>query len=181
MDISKYQKIVDIIEQYAQAIRASLLYKDTENIINIKDAIKEFGGELQYTKDTRGYADIKKGKKFNFKIEIDEYIKDTDKEKFAIAHELGHLFMHMGFVFDKEKWKEFSPEQTYSIGFGEYTFLEAESDTFALALFMPRKRFMQVALKCSNGDGYSISEIADEFNVNRQWVVDRGRDLGLWD
>ncbi len=39
-----------------------------------------------------------------FEIIVFEY-QPPNRKSFTIAHELGHLFLHMGYIIDEERWK----------------------------------------------------------------------------
>ncbi|MGE4558232.1 MAG: ImmA/IrrE family metallo-endopeptidase [Desulfovibrionaceae bacterium] len=105
------------------------------------------------------------------------------RERFSIAHELGHLFLHMGYMIDEDKWRNTSDyHDSVYYRFG-HSIEEYEAHEFAAALLMPRDEFIEIAKKNLNGDAYSVAPIAEYFDVTVSAAKTRGRWLGLfsWD
>lgn len=100
------------------------------------------------------------------------------RRRFNIAHELGHLFLHMGFRVDAEKWQSYPEyERINRLGSSEQEF---EAHEFAGALLMPEAAFRAAAL-CHRNDGtFHTAEIAAHFGVSVQAATTRGRWLGLF-
>lgn len=63
------------------------------------------------------------------------------KKRLVIAHELGHLFLHMGYGIDEELWKQ----QDIGEYYGKGAFIEEvyQANEFAAAFLMPECRFNQ--------------------------------------
>lgn len=140
------------------------------------------GGRLEYIEfnDPRLEARIRRdGEKFV--IELEKSSLNSERNRFSIAHELGHLFLHMGFIFDEEKWnnkEDYSDSVYYRFGHSEE---EYEANEFAAALLMPKEHFQKVCLKnLENGTEYNITKIAEAFKVSEEAALTRGRWLGLF-
>ena len=110
---------------------------------NLKGTIKEdiddlsSDGYIQYTDETN----------FDFEIHI-RNIRDERRKRFTLAHELGHLFLHMDF-FDIEKRKQHKVYQDcrFYRKEGNYTEEELQTNEFAASFLMPSKKFTEVALE----------------------------------
>ncbi len=102
---------------------------------------------------------------------------DTRK-RFSIAHELGHLFLHMGFKVDPQKWaasSEYDVMNRYGTSEEEY-----EAHEFAGAFLMPEREFREVAKQNQSGGDFDTEAIAAHFGVSVHAATTRGRWLGLF-
>lgn len=108
------------------------------------------------------------------------------RERFSIAHELGHLFLHMGYLVDANRFSSLQEGHSYDrvpsyhLGKSEE---EYEANEFASELLMPRKQFMEAVRANTTGGTCNIEALADRFGVSRQAAATRGRWLGVfaWD
>lgn len=139
------------------------------------------GGKLTYVdniKDAEAEAMIsKRGDSFEIQIEKDGY---EPRDRFSIAHELGHLFLHMGFLIDENIWKESSAYQDSVYYRAGHSIEEYEANEFAGALLMPKEVFLQVAKDNFQNGNYYLQPIADYFRVSIDAVRIRGRRLGVF-
>lgn len=99
------------------------------------------------------------------------YVKHTDnpmRQRFTVAHELGHFFMHLdapeGHFVDMYRTVNFSDDDNP---------LEKEANQFAAALLMPR-HYVQQEQKYAD----SLEDLAFSFRVSVQAMSLRLRDLG---
>tara|TARA_R110000744_G_scaffold73919_5_gene147751 strand:+ start:2426 stop:2959 length:534 start_codon:yes stop_codon:yes gene_type:complete len=83
------------------------------------------------------------------------------RQRFTIAHELGHYFLHR----DSQRGYE---DTTFHRG-KRYTKTELEADNFAGALLMPKDEFKQYIRNSSN----KIDEITDYFDTSSMAVKKR--------
>lgn len=139
-----YEKIIELIREIAPPISL------TNVILDIEKAVERIGIDVKYSdmthlkeKDVSGYVFSKNGK-----ITIVVNINDIrQRQRFTIAHELGHVFLHWGWLPNK-KLKERMLEVSYRNG--EYTDeqleREEEADKFAAEFLAPRKN-VQESLK----------------------------------
>ena len=150
-------------------------YKIQMPIINIDEVVSRIGGYIEKDNTLSGYSDgfIKKDGD-SFKIYISPYQMDT-RRNFTIAHELGHLFLHMGFNIDEELWNSQDEKTYYRNGSSEE---EQQANEFAAALLMPRLEYKKVLEKHTKGNTVDIYKIAEYFNVSVNAASNRGKWLG---
>lgn len=169
----------ELIESLVEIIRSELSIpcpiEDIDSLVNL------LGGELVLINDPllldgRVYKlDNDEGCKF--RIEIN---KDTSKnrKKFTVAHELGHLFMHMGYIFNSEVWEQQKTGDCYlRSGYSEK---EYEANEFAAALLMPKAELSKY-IDALEGPEVNLSEVADHFNVSALAAFNRCKFLDLID
>lgn len=108
-----------------------------------------------------------------FKLEYLEN-KPNTRILFSIAHELGHLFLHLLEKGGKLKagvicQRDLTRSQE-----------EWEANEFAAALLMPEEDFIFKCKECLNDNKVNVTEVADFFNVSVQAATVRGNVLDLW-
>jgi Zn-dependent peptidase ImmA (M78 family) len=163
------------IELLAESVRRAC---GSEVPVDVEGAVTRLGGCLRTVPVADHEAKIEK-RDSAFLITLTED-RIATRQRFSIAHELGHLFLHMGYAIDEAKWQEadsYSDSVYYRYG---YTEEEYEANEFAGALLMPRAEFERVAGQYRVASGYSINPIADHFLVSREAAIIRGRWLGLF-
>lgn len=148
--------------------------------IDLELLVEQLGGKLIETSDVGENMEAKIEKKQNsFVITIDP--KRYDKRKrFSIAHELGHLFLHMGYLINPEKWNstdQYIDSVYYRYG---YNIEEFEANEFAACLLMPVEEFIDISGQNFENGFYNIDEIAKHFDVSIQAVSNRGKFLGIF-
>lgn len=161
-----------IIDELTQDI---IVYYDIKiPILDIDDVVKRIGGEIKSDDLLSEYSDgyIKK-KGDSFQIVVSLY-QPRKRRNFTIAHELGHLFLHMGYMIDSEKWEN-QTDRYYRKGNSDE---EYEANEFAAALLMPKKEYKKILDKYTEGDIVYTTKIAKEFNVSVNAAANRGKWLG---
>lgn len=163
------------INNIAETIRDVLKVKTPVN--NIEEIITRINGTI---KRIDILPDDAEGKIYrdgeSFVIEIPR-MDNPLREKFTIAHELGHLFLHMGYLTDKDIWNENENKVYLRKEIGE---MEYQAHEFAAAFLMPRSEFYNIMNENYNGDGtYSMDNVADYFGVSVEAAVNRGRWLEI--
>lgn len=124
-------------------------------------------------------AEVRKVSSDSFVIRLRSSVPQT-RRRFSIGHELGHLFLHMGFLIDEAKWQAtgtYFDSVRYRFGFSEE---EYEANEFAAALLMPAAEFRDEAMKNLSSSGYHIEAIAAHFGVSPIAAKVRGQWLGLF-
>lgn len=147
-------------------------------IKDMSDVVNMLGGTVVYDSNIDplcdGYAEKNEGKHFSIHIDLQ---KSRERINFIIAHELGHLFLHMGFMTDWEKWKEVKGAY-YRYG-SNASEEEYEANEFAGAFLMPGAEYRKVMLEnCQNGR-VDTSKVANYFNVPIDVASMRGKLLGF--
>ena len=130
------------IENLTEAIRREY---NVTTPVNFDVLVKILGGEIknEASWDTPEAAIIKTGEN-SFCIVIQED-KPESRKHFSKAHELGHLFVHMGYKLDEDLWKSKPINATYPrFGNSEE---EREAHYFAAAFLMPKNEFLINAMK----------------------------------
>lgn len=158
------------------AERILLVYGITIPITNIEDIVGQMGG---YVEEKYGFDDlcdgtIRKVGANQFCIAISPF-QNEQRKSFTIAHELGHLFLHMGYGTDQKLWE--IQDQTIYRRFGTSE-QEYQANEFAAAFLMPMDIYKQKIDEYSVGDKVDISEVASFFNVSIPAASNRGKFLG---
>lgn len=147
-------------------------------INNIDNVVEKLGGRI-VNNTSLGLAGLGDGSVCRsgdkFIIQVSPY-QSEERKKFTVAHELGHLFLHMGYLIDEELWAKQSAEQYYRNG----TSAEAEyqANEFAAALLMPKKKYKEVMDLHTNGNIVYTAEVAETFGVSVAAASNRGKFLG---
>lgn len=167
------------IHELADTIRSVLSVNPP---IDMATAVKKLGGELSYNLTTSDPEALVEKHGDSFRIRLRRTGRDARK-RFSVAHELGHLFLHMGYIVDPKRWSQvgtYRDSVMYRFGYSEE---ELEAHEFAAAFLMPRELFMEVAMKHLKDGRFDLDAIADTFEVSREAAKMRGRWLGLftWD
>lgn len=165
------QLISEIAENLAYQIKPN-------NNRNIKEVVKNIGGKITYTNDLFEVSNGTIKKITNNKFEILIYNNNNltiEIENFILAHELGHLFLHLGFAI--EKWEKINvgkinPNWQYEE--------ELEANQFAFAFLMPKKEYRKVLFENKSNDNIiNISLISKYFNVTEEKARIRGYELNF--
>lgn len=145
-------------------------------IDNLDSVVNQLGGTI-IRKDELDGAEGKVYRNGDgFVIEIPT-IDNRYREKFTIAHELGHLFLHMGYAIDESLWEKNKDKVYLRKEVGE---MEYQAHEFAAAFLMPRESFFEIMNENYNGDGtYSMNKVAEHFQVSLESAINRGRWLGI--
>jgi Zn-dependent peptidase ImmA (M78 family) len=169
------------ISEIADAIRNSLGLSCPYDPFR---AVKLLNGRIENAiEDMSVDASIKKNGDKNFIIYLNPH-KPYTRERFTIAHELGHLFLHMGFLLNKGLWGAFPNDQFQDSAYyrikGNYTQEEHEANEFAAAFLMPKDEFIAVSKRHLDNDRYTILPIAKHFEVSESSAINRGKWLGIF-
>lgn len=168
----------DLISNIANEIR-SILNINTDNF-NINDIVNSLNGSIVNDSFSLDEATIVKSSNENFTIHLNN-TSNPQRARFSIAHELGHLFLHMNYL-NFDEWERIEVGTSHSRNTTiPYTIYESEANEFAASFLMPKDRFIQVAEQNIVNNCYDLSEIANTFNVSREAVAIRGKILGIWE
>ena len=145
-------------------------------ITDIDEIVKKIGGRVKVSNSLSEYSDglIKKIKDDEFEIIVSVY-QPPNRRNFTIAHELGHLFLHMGYIIDEERWKTQQHTTYYRKGNSQE---EYEANEFAAAFLMPKNEYKRVLDKYTDGNIVDTAKIAEEFHVSTNAASNRGKWLG---
>lgn len=148
------------------------------------NAVEALGGSILYDiTDECVDASIEKspdGEKFV--IHLNEN-KPFSRTRFSLAHELGHLFLHMGFMTDRWKNAETFKDSIFYRSFFRkdmnYSEEESEANEFAAAFLMPIDQFKEIAFSCINNGSIDFSIVSNKFEVSEQAAENRAKFLGI--
>ncbi|MDO5540722.1 MAG: ImmA/IrrE family metallo-endopeptidase [Eubacteriales bacterium] len=155
------------------------LAEDILNIYNIPvpiqdigEIVEKLGGTIQREVSFSDGTVEKNGE--GFRIILSPF-QDEKRERFTIAHELGHLFLHMGYRTNEKLWERQSNNIYHRIGNSEK---EYQANEFAAAFLMPADKYLEVLKDLAVDDMVDTSEIAEFFNVSVEAASNRGKFLG---
>lgn len=159
--------------------------REENNIeIPIKDmriVAETLGGRVKtknaFVEEDWSSGNVKKVNKDSFVIKVDNLFFEKEREDFAIACELGHLYLHMGYQVLPDLWEK-QPE-------GEYICFDKDEQKyqayeFAHAFLMSEKEYIKVINENIEEDGrINIKNVAKYFNVSVPAATNRGKRLGV--
>lgn len=166
MDNSTRRMINSLAEDVLSAYNISV------PIGNIDEIVEKLGGTIQKEAFFSDGAVEKEGN--GFKIIVSPF-QDEKRERFTIAHELGHLFLHMGYRTNNELWEKQENNIYHRIGNSEK---EYQANEFAAAFLMPATEYLAVLNKVAEENMVDTSKIAEYFNVSIEAAANRGKFLG---
>lgn len=166
MDNSTRRMINSLAEDVLSAYNISV------PIGNIDEIVEKLGGTIQKEAFFSDGAVEKEGN--GFKIIVSPF-QDEKRERFTIAHELGHLFLHMGYRTNNELWEKQENNIYHRIGNSEKKY---QANEFAAAFLMPATEYLSVLNKVAEGNMVDTSKIAEYFNVSIEAAANRGKFLG---
>ena len=163
-----------VINEIAELVRK--IYTVDGPVSDIDSVVSRMGGRVIENPDIYDFSDgqIRKISNSEFEIIVSPF-QSLERRNFAIAHELGHLFLHMDFMTDSDKLRKQSKEVYYRNGSSE---LEYQANEFAAAFLMPRKDYknkLDEHIKCNMAN---TEKIARYFFVSIDAAVNRGIELG---
>jgi hypothetical protein len=174
------------IEKFANTLRTLLATKDSElgempylNSEKAKKVVQLLGGRLEIVpnwdeaKNGIGMIDPCSEAECDFIIRVPEG-GNKHRNMFTIAHEIGHLFLHLGY--NTEKWKEASVmfrDKTVNDATKKYYAAEWEANEFAGCYLMPKKEFLSQFNTCNR----DVACVADKLYVSQAAVRVRVQTL----
>lgn len=172
--------MTDYIRNMINSLAEDILdiYKIGFRVDDINDLVQKLGGSIQMKKDF-SYASLEKNGD-GFKIIVSSY-QDEQRKRFAIAQELGHLFLHMGYKTNAEIWEK----QADKVPFQEKDPEKVrQANEFAAALLMPRYIFfltLEAASDIAESGKRTIhmQAVADFFNVSLSAAYTRAKIFGI--
>jgi hypothetical protein len=157
------------IGKLADTVRKALKLHTPTTLHELERAIGTLGGYIVPVGAFGHEASIRKigG---GFEIALDRS-KPVTRQLFSLGHELGHLFVHMGFA-NPEIWRH-QTEYVESYARSGYDEEEFVAHEFAASLLMPREEFTK-RLKMQ-----TPADVARYFGVSQEAALMRGRWLGI--
>lgn len=144
-------------------------------IHNINDVVIALGGRVEESVDDNMLSDSGIKKYDNGFIIYVSPFQSPVRRKYSIAHELGHLFLHMGYKINSELWNKQENATYYRAG---SPLLEYQAYEFASALLMPKKLYKEIMDQYTIGNKVETDKIASYFGVSISAASQRGKFLG---
>ena len=146
-------------------------------IQDMTEIIKNIGGNVIQKYNFDSYYDatvMKTNDMFYIAIPI---INDIQRKNFAIAHELGHLFLHMGFKTNIEVWDNQVLNKYIRFSMIEQ---EIQANEFAASLLIPKDEYInETKQQTKNNQDIDIKAISKKFNVGYILAYNRGYYLKI--
>ena len=144
--------------------------------IDINAVVDGLGGRLRIVSDEDELGVAKDGNRFV--LHIDE--SSNGNRRFAVAHQLGHLFLHLGYLVNPELWESSTGYEDSVLRRFDFSREEEEANEFASALLMPKEAFMDLVGRFSENGECKLPAISNALQVQSSSVVHRGRNLGVF-
>lgn len=148
---------------------------------DIRETVGKLGGEIQTSEnlDKNIEAKISAIDENTFRIECREYSEDDVYTRFSIAHELGHLFLHMATI---DENNQYVLNGNFNREISNSSLIEWEAEEFAAAFLMPETAFriMVDSIWINANIKDKISYLASEFKVPYKSIITRGKSLEIW-
>lgn len=148
------------------------IFKINIPIGDIEQLVKDLGGTIVIDNFCLNGELVKNGD--GFKIILSPF-QDEKRKRFTVAHELGHLFLHMGYLINEDLWNRQDNNVYYRLGSSEK---EYQADEFAAALLMPKAEYYKIMEEYTTGNYVDTLKIAEYFNVSVDAASNRGKFLG---
>ena len=159
------------IEELTSNIRDS--FEISVPITDMSSIVKKLGGEVKYTQNVTAYERVRVCKqKDAFTVFVSSDVTFA-RANFNVATALGHLFLHMGYIINEEKWEKQNTDAKFSNK--EYE----EATVFAMFFLMPEDSYREVLDTYSENTTIFTRKIANHFNVPLNVAINRGNTLGL--
>lgn len=148
---------------------------------NIDETVRKMGGSITEIDTITRMTDslIKKsadGKEFILLVPV---YQPENRRRVTIAHELGHLFLHMRYMITPGVWENLDIDEYYREG--ESNDSEYEATEFGAAFLMPEKIFRKIfrehTTETPSGPETDMKAVAEYFNVSEDFA--RFRASGL--
>lgn len=165
-------EVRELINDIAEGVRE--IYNITTPIIDIDQTVRNIGGDVieDPTIDSLSDGRIRKVDEESFIIEVSPF-QSEERRNFTIAHEIGHLFLHMGY--GTERWREQDNISYYRSGNSK---LEYQSNEFAAVFLMPQQEYKEIMDRYTDGNLVNTLEVAKHFRVSVDAAANRGKWLG---
>lgn len=164
-------RITKIINNIAEGIID--IYKIHIPINDINGVVTTLGGYIEENKDICDSAIRKQNDRFVIYMPS---FYSAERKRFAVAQELGHLFLHMGYIVNPELWDKQKNMTYYN---SKYPSEEYQANDFADALLMPKDVYKKVLEQYTTGNKVQTAKIAEYFGVSVSTAYSRGKSLGL--
>lgn len=172
MDTKKASEIAEL----AKIVRESL---ELDVPVDVVEAVKRLGGSLKEVPSGLGGPEAtvrRKGERFE--ITLREHPVPARK-RFSVAHEIGHLLLHMGYLIDPQRWDHSSEYQDSVYNRFGHGVEENEANAFAAAFLMPAEQFRHAVAELGGQAAFPVKQLALRFKTSASAALRRGEELGI--
>lgn len=181
-ELPREDELIDgLVEEIISEYKISIPIEDMSKVVN------RIGGRVEYINNVNRLINgtIRK-EKDSFVIYVELY-KNRQQQNFSIAHDLGHVFIHMGYKIDNKLWDKYKDGEYFAPTFWDQV---NTVNKFAYSLLMPRKHYKEYIksyIECCDMSGYpeiynahlNIESVAVHFGVSISAAHERGKLLGF--
>ena len=165
-----------ISTNHKSSFETVLDYMQADMPVNLDKLCDDLGIELSYVAmddDISDEIESRKNGRFAINVNKDHH---PNRQRFTIAHELGHFIHHRSLIGDGINDNKLYRSTNQGKYFNQNITLghEKEANTFAASLLMPR----EVVIECRR-KGMSIKEMADYFRVSQAAMSYRLQGFGI--
>ena len=136
------------------------LYDIKIPINNINEVVEKLGGTIEETTIPSDLGIKKWNDVFIIFVPLSLSI---ERKRFAIAQELGHLFLHMGYMINTKLWNRQKNMTYYK---SKYPLEEYQANEFAGALLMPKNEYKKIMNHCTTGNKVDTRKKAEYFGIS---------------
>lgn len=111
-----------------------------------------------------------------FRVIMSKYNYSSYKDRFSVAVELGHLFLHTGYKIDYDRWGSIPDGRYVRVWNSEEHALAYE---FASSFLMPIGLFPYRVRKESRNGVVDITKLSKYFQVSELPVINRMKTIGI--
>jgi len=162
----------DVIEAFAEDVASALGYAAGRELDNL---VYKTGGEIRF--DNSGFDDLESGSiiAHNFNKYVIFLSANTSalRDRFTIAHELGHLTLHLPAIKKENPNAIMRATRFVDPEDRDQQRAEWEANWFAASFLMPREQFSRIYRE--KGDDFARKH----FSVSAQAVSIRAKSLSL--
>lgn len=151
------------------------IYEIQIPIQDINGVVEKLGGRIEESFNIDNLSDGSIRKQDDGFVICVSPFQSRERKKFTIAHELGHLFLHMGYRINSNFWDSQENATYYRSG---DSLKEYQANEFAAALLMPKKNYKEIMDKNTIGNRVETSKVASYFGVSVSAASNRGKFLG---
>ena len=152
----------DAIRDYAERVGSHYDIYERGGRGDVRELVRKLGGNVSVGDSLESLHVVEEG---NFTIYLPQ-ITSSRRDRFTIAHELGHYFLH---------YLHPNRETPASFGRGDRNLVETQANVFAASLLMPAAPFTD-AWRRLNGNSRALATL---FEVSPAAAEVRAEVLGL--
>lgn len=179
LHLERRSLIEAFVEQFRKfsSLHFPIYYAELKKVIEnkLKGKVQEVSlGDESFSSNHD--AEITKDSDSSFTITLTQESCE-ERKLFSLAHELGHLFLHFGYMIDQEKWDKIQRGERLTRN-NLPTTEEAEANEFAGCLLMPRDEYNKILREHVDvNKEVDVQELAKKFNVSTAAFQVRGKIL----